>query len=119
MLGGSEAILALSATDRSTIRMCIFPPGASVPCAPRRLLCMRYAGKPSPRIHCWGDGIHCQVIRARPTTPSPERGEGGVRGAQPPSKYREAEPPHPVLLPAGEKGRSSSARDSLRAAAPI
>jgi hypothetical protein len=39
-------------------------------------------------------------------TPSPQRGEGGVRGFGLGVFARDSEPPHPVLLPAGEKGRS-------------
>jgi hypothetical protein len=38
-------------------------------------------------------------------------GRGGVRGLGLLSKYWEPVPPHPVLLPRGEKGRSSSLGD--------
>ena len=39
-------------------------------------------------------------------TPSPQRGEGWGEGFGLPSMYSESVPPHPVLLPSGEKGRS-------------
>jgi len=42
------------------------------------------------------------VRNALPLTPSPRRGEGGVRGLLR-FRFEPPEPPHPALLPSGEK----------------
>ena len=46
------------------------------------------------------------TVLATHATPSPQRGEGGVRGLGVRVFAPNSEPPHPVLLPAGEKGPS-------------
>jgi len=53
------------------------------------------------------DACHDCLQKLAQRTPSPQRGEGwgeGVRKIQ--NKTRPSEPPHPVLLPSGEKVRS-------------
>ena len=60
--------------------------------------------------------LGCSRVRpisqwSKSETSDSDWGEGGVRGLGLLSKYWEPVPPHPVLLPRGEKGRSSSLGD--------